>query len=280
MKIVQPLKWHGGKAYLAPKLWELAKPILPKVVLAVETHCGGATWALEGMASKIPVSFVLNDIHLELTNFWSVLQCHRLFQLFRRHVEAVPFSQVEWADAGNPLEQENTYETYGGVDVVRAVKFFVRCRQSRAGQMKDFATATKTRLRRGMNEQVSAWLTCVDGLPIVHRLLRQASIMNESAPSVIKKLDGPNTLYYVDPPYPTETRTAKKVYEHEMTEDQHKELLGTLIVAQGKVMISSYRNALYDDVLSCLKRHDFELPNNAAGGKTKRRMTESVWTNF
>jgi hypothetical protein len=27
-------------------------------------------------------------------------------------------------------------------------------------------------------------------------------------------------------------------------------------------------------------RHDFDLPNNAAGGDKKRRMVESVWTNY
>jgi hypothetical protein len=49
--------------------------------------------------------------------------------------------------------------------VPSAVNFFVRCRQSMAGRMRDFATLSRTRVRRGMNEQAAAWLSAVEGLP-------------------------------------------------------------------------------------------------------------------
>jgi hypothetical protein len=37
---------------------------------------------------------------------------------------------------------------------------------------------------------------------------------------------------------------------------------------------------LYDTTLAGWTRHDFDLPNNAAGGAAKRRMMECVWCNF
>jgi hypothetical protein len=37
---------------------------------------------------------------------------------------------------------------------------------------------------------------------------------------------------------------------------------------------------MYDRELSGWTRHPFDRPNNAAGGRTKRRMTEVVWCNF
>ena len=45
-------------------------------------------------------------------------------------------------------------------------------------------------------------------------------------------------------------------------------------------MLSGYASELYDTMLKEWKRHTFELPNNAAGGETKRRMTEVLWCNF
>ena len=69
--------------------------------------------------------------------------------------------------------------------VERAVNFFIRCRQSRAGCFKDFATLSRTRTRRGMNEQASAWLTVIDGLPEVHARLKRVVILNHDALDVI-----------------------------------------------------------------------------------------------
>jgi DNA adenine methylase len=37
---------------------------------------------------------------------------------------------------------------------------------------------------------------------------------------------------------------------------------------------------LYDRRLCDWTRHEFSLPNQAAGGKQKRRMVEVVWCNF
>ena len=45
-------------------------------------------------------------------------------------------------------------------------------------------------------------------------------------------------------------------------------------------MLSGYPSELYDRELSKWNRHEILAPNNAAGGKTKRKMTEVVWINY
>jgi DNA adenine methylase len=65
-----------------------------------------------------------------------------------------------------------------------------------------------------------------------------------------------------------------------MTEDQHRQLLTVLLGCKGKVMLSGYPSALYDSKLAGWARNAFDLPNNAAGGGAKRRMTEVLWCNF
>src|SRR5262249_36809918 len=159
-------------------------------------------------------------------------------------------------------------------------RFFIRCRQSLAGRMGCFAPLSRTRTRRRMNEQASAWLNAVDGLPAVHARLRRVAILNHDALDVIRQQDGPATLVYLDPPYLGETRTSDNVYDREMTEDQHVELLDTVRECRGRVLLSGYPSGLYNRRLADWERHEFTLPNQAAGGKRKRQMTEVVWYNF
>jgi DNA adenine methylase len=104
----------------------------------------------------------------------------------------------------------------------------------------------------------------------------------ERVPAVelIRREDGPLTLYYCDPPYLDETRTARKAYAHEMSEADHRELLDMLLAVRGKVMLSGYPSQLYDEALAGWTRHAFDLPNNAAGGPTKARETEVLWCNY
>jgi DNA adenine methylase len=45
-------------------------------------------------------------------------------------------------------------------------------------------------------------------------------------------------------------------------------------------ILSGYPNPLYDRELASWRRVDFAIDNKAAGGKTKRKMTEGVWMDF
>src|SRR5437868_4971415 len=92
-RITPPLKWHGGKQYLARRIVGL----MPPHVHYVEPFAGG----LAVLLTKSPegVSEVVNDLYADLTNFWRVLQTPDAFDRFRRVVEAIPFSEVEWHDA-------------------------------------------------------------------------------------------------------------------------------------------------------------------------------------
>ena len=131
-----------------------------------------------------------------------------------------------------------------------------------------------------MNGNVSEWLSAIEGLPEVHSRLSRVLIENMPALELIRREDTPGTLFYCDPPYLHETRTARDAYSHEMSEEEHRQLLATLLECKGKVMLSGYSSALYESALGKWRRHTFELPNNAAGGEKKRRMTEVLWCNF
>ena len=266
-KLVQPLKWHGGKYYLAKRIIEL----MPRHIHYMEPFAGGLSVLLQKDSEG--VSEVVNDLNGRLTNFWRVLQDPEQFKQFLRRVQAVPISQVEFRDAlrgdsADPVEA--------------AVQFFIQMRQSRQGIGKDFATLSRNRTRRGMNEQASSWLTAVDGLHDIHARLQRVVVFNEDALKIIKSQDGPNTLFYCDPPYLHETRSSTGEYEHEMTAEQHRQLLEVLFGIQGKFLLSGYHSELYD---GWAKQHkwrceEIEIDNKASSAKTKPRKVECIWMNF
>src|SRR5688572_12168939 len=251
----QPLKWHGGKHYLASQIVAL----MPPHTHFVEPYAGGLTVLLAKPCEG--VSEVVNDLNSDLTNFWQVLQDEALYRRFRRRVQAIPFSEVEFHNALEWLARKGRKQQVG-----RAVRFFIVCRQSLAGRMKDFAPLSRTRTRRGMNEQAAAWINAIDGLPAVHARLRRVVILNQPALEVIRSQDGPDTLFYLDPPYLPDTKTSQAFGDLEMTEEQHRELLDLITTLRGKVMISGYGSQLYDDRLAGWHRQIFNLPNSAASG--------------
>jgi DNA adenine methylase len=267
-KLTPPLKWHGGKSYLASRI----VPLMPAHVHYVEPFAGG----LAVLLAKDPeeVSEAVNDLDGDLVNFWRVLQHPRQFSEFVRACQATPFAEAEYGRACVELD-------FADGPVGRAWAFFVLCRQSLAGRMNSFAPLSRNRTRRGMNEQASAWLGAVDGLPEVHARLRRVVILGpKDAGEVIRQQDGDRTMFYCDPPYFPDSRAAPDVYAHEMTAQGHRDLLGVLTGVKGKVMLSGYRCPMYDDLLTGWRREDFDLPNNSACGAKKRRMVESVWMNY
>lgn len=268
-QLTPPLKYPGGKHYLAAKIIAL----MPPHIHYVEPYFGGGAVLL----AKDPegISEVVNDLDYKLTNFWQVLQHTQRFNQFVRIMKATPFSEAEWASSSSRTDLNIS------ASIASAVRFFIRCRQSRSGMSKDFATLSRTRTRSGMNEQASAWLNAVEGLPEVHNRLKRVVILNRPALDVIKQQDGQKTLFYCDPPYPESTRTGK-LYTHEMDTPDHLALLSALARIKGKFLLSSYRNSIYDLAARThgWNRHDFKIDNKLAGGKTKKTMTECVWTNF
>jgi DNA adenine methylase len=282
--VTPPLKTHGGKHDLARRIVALMPPHLHYV----EAYGGGLSVLLardptdtrlwrphpDKDGRSVPgVSELANDLDGRLMNFWRVLQDPDTFGRFVRQVQAIPLSREHWNAAH--------VHQYGNDPVADAVAFFVDTRQSLAGRRQGFTSITRSRTRRGMNGNVSEWLSAVDGLPLVHERLRRVLLENLPAVELIRREDRPSTLFYLDPPYLHETRTARKVYrEFEMTEEDHRKLLDVLRSVKGRVMLSGYPSKLYDAALSGWKRHTFPTPNNAAGGSNKREMTEVLWCNF
>jgi DNA adenine methylase len=95
-----------------------------------------------------------------------------------------------------------------------------------------------------------------DHLYQVAERLRGVQIECDEALAVIERYDSPDTLFYLDPPYPASTRGRwyKATYVHEMSDDQHRELAGFVRNLAGMVAISGYRCELYDNLFGDWRR--------------------------
>jgi DNA adenine methylase len=85
------------------------------------------------------------------------------------------------------------------------------------------------------------------------------------------------TAIYLDPPYVGSTRTSKARYEHELTDRDHEQLISnakTINPEKTFILLSGYKNELYDDLLSDWWSKDFQAMTR--GGVR----TETVWCNF
>jgi DNA adenine methylase len=262
MQVRPPVKWHGGKHYLAGRIIEQ----FPEHRIYLEPFGGAASVLL----NKAPVDVeAYNDLDLRITRLFRVLRSDG--ERFMEQVRLVPYSQVEFLDA-------RAYPPSAG-DPERAVCDFIRWRQSFGGRGQSWSCTTK-RARGGMAGDVNAWWTAIDQLPRVIDRLRRVEILREPAVDAIRRFDNSEALIYCDPPYVHGTRTVPDAYGVEMTDEDHVELAEQLNQCRSRVVLSGYASELYDRLYEGWRRVDFDIANHAAGGRQKARATECLWMNY
>jgi DNA adenine methylase len=257
-----PVKWHGGKRYLAGKIIGF----FPKHRIYLEPFGGGASVLL----NKLPVDVeTYNDLDHRITRLFRVLRDEG--EKFVEKVQLIPYSQVEFEDAA-------TYPP-NATDLSMAICDFVRWRQSFGGKGQGWSYTT-SRARGGMAGDVNAWWTAIELLPdIIHRI-RRVQIICQSAFDAIPRFDHKEGLIYCDPPYVHSTRTDTKAYRMEMDDKQHRDLAALLGKCKAKVIVSGYPSKLYNEIYADWHRVGFDIANHAAGGRSKTRATECLWMNF
>lgn len=261
--------YYGGKLSHLPRLL----PLLPRCQTYVEPFAGSGAVLLNREPSPVEV---YNDLDGEVVNFFKVLREHpnELVQ----QLNLTPYSRLEFVRS---CERRSDIS-----DIERARQFYVRHNQSYSNI--PHATPGRwgyciTQSRRGMAGIISSWHSNLDMLEDVARRLLRVQIECAPAIEVIQRYDTPETLFYIDPPYPQGIREQSSLaaYMHEMTDPEHRQLAEILKVCKGKVAISSYENPLYSEVFSGWKKHTFPSSTIYAGNAKNKRVTqEIVWTNY
>lgn len=261
------IRYHGGK-------WKIAKWIienLPTHDAYVEPYGGGASVLLQKEPARAEL---YNDLDDALIRLFRVLQdvdkAERLVDLLER----TPFARREF---------ERAYEPADGDDVEAARRTLMRSFMG-IGSLGTTGRA-KTGFRRAITGNkfcAREWATYPPALRLTIERLREVTIECCDAAELIEHVDAPGTLFYLDPPYVPQTRSTKSrrggeqyhVYHHELTVEQHVQLLEQLKRIVGMAVISGYPSPLYDEHLAGWQRVEREA--YAHGGHDR---TEVLWIN-
>lgn len=226
-----PINWYGGKYYMAKDIIE----VFPKHKMYVEGFGGAAHILFRKEKSELEV---YNDLHSGLYLFFKLLRENN--EEFIRRLSLTPYSREEFENSKQWMYEEDEIE--------KARSFYVRTMQSVASN--GGWCYAKSKSRRGMCQSVSRWLGNIEeNLEGAIERLKEVQVENLDILELIKKYDKEDTLFYLDPPYISDTRKQKKSYDYEMTDEQHKELVDTLIGIKGKVVLSGYDHPIYNKLL-------------------------------
>ena len=205
----------------------------------------------------------VNDIDGDIVNFFRVLreQPDRLAEA----ISLTPYARDVFNDA---------HENPGEDDFDRAYRFAIRSKMGHG-----FKTYQKTGFKidvyaRERSYCVGCWNRLPADLLDAAGRLKGVQIEHQNALDLIRKFNHDNVLIYADPPYLMETRRGKQ-YRHEMTEQDHLELLEALKQHKGYVILSGYPSEMYDREL-----RGWSVMQRKSYNQNTDQRTEVLWCNF
>lgn len=268
VRIEHPLiRYHGGKFRMAD--WIVG--LMPAHRCYVEPYGGAASVLLRKPRAYAEV---YNDLDDAIVNLFRVLRDPVLCPQLVEQLQLTPYSRVEFEAAGVECEDASAVER-ARATVIRAMMGF-----GSAGATKG-STGFRVDTRRKHGTAQDIWAKYPPLLASCGRRLVGVMIECRPALDVLQQHDAPDTLHYVDPPYVHSTRARdverSRYYRHEMTDQDHRELLDVLVGLQGMVLVSGYESALYASHLAGWTLHRRRA--RIASGRGAGTRVEHLWVN-
>ena len=252
-----PVRYKGGK-------WRIADWIIgyfPKHESYVEPFCGGASVFFQKPPSAIET---LNDLNKNIVTFFDVLRAKP--EELIRSIELTPYSRDEWEQAHDTTADDP-------LEIARA--FYIRSRMSFDSGEGRWKSGWRYMRNNRRGKTVTQEWNDVSMLWAAARRLKDAQIENRPALDVIAKFDGPETLFYIDPPYLFDTRHSnEEYYAFEMSDNEHVELANLLQKVEGMVILSGYDHPMYQELY-----HDWVFVEKSARTNGNHKATECLWIN-
>jgi DNA adenine methylase len=257
MTIPRILHYPGSK-------WSMASWIIgfiPKHHTYLEPFFGSGAVFFNKEPSPIET---INDLDNNVYNIFKIIR--EVPDELAKMIETTPFSRFEY---------DLTFEESGPVnEIEQARKFLVQCWQGHGFRTNGYKVGWKNDVQgRERAYALYNWYRLPDWILQVTERLKMAQIENRPALEVIKRHNFKNVCLYIDPPYLLTTRSGKQ-YKHEMTENDHVELLEALLQHKGPVLLSGYQSELYDDYLNGWRKET--ISSLAEYGRARQ---EVLWIN-
>jgi DNA adenine methylase len=233
--IAPVLKYPGAK-------WRIADWIIghmPPHEVYVEPFFGSGAVFFKKPPSRLET---INDINGHVVNLFRVVR-ERPVELARA-VEMTPWSREEY---------EASYERPEDLDPIESARrFLVRTWQghgSAADQYRNGWRVVRDPIAGPRRLPQKQWANLPERILAATERLREAQIERRPALDVIRAFASLSTLVYADPPYVLDAvnpaRKGRRIYDHQMTDDEHEELLAVLLEHPGPVLLSGYDSPLY-----------------------------------
>lgn len=258
------LRYHGGKFRLAS--WVMR--FFPPHRIYTEAFGGAAGVLLQKPRSH---GEVYNDLDGNVVAFFRCLQSPELRDKLVQAITLTPYARAEF-----DLAWEHTDDL-----VERARRTAIRAQMGfgSAGATKGSTGLRTDTMRRYSTAQMD-WAAYPPVLLDVAERFQAVLVENRPAVDVLQQHDSPDTLHFVDPPYVLSTRVLRNssgCYRHEMSDDDHVELLGVLRELQGMMVLSGYASDLYADELPGWVSNSTDARISSGRGTALR--TEVAWLN-
>ena len=259
-------RYMGGKFNLAPRIIEL----MPPHECFCEPMAGAANVLLRKPPSQVEV---LNDIDGNIINFFEQLRNNTQALMWK--LTWTPYSrrlhddwEKEWKEKGPPQDP-----------IERAVRWHYLVGASIDGILgNDFSYSEHKNKAEERNAMV-------DNLFKVAHRLRHVVLECKDFSDIIQRYDGPETLFYLDPPYQglekiSDTRT---YYAAGFSLERHKELAELVHNIRGKVILSYYPSPKIDEWYKDFYRVEIDVVKSSAGveeGYVKPKGIELLLMNY
>lgn len=210
------------------------------------------------LQAKIPSKVeVFNDIDGNLVNFYQVIRSPNQLKKLIRVLGLTVYSKQEFELAHQPTEDP----------VEGARRLMVRYYQSKGGLGEQWSHSINGSTAN-IASAVQRWHKAKERLLPAHQRFQNIQIEHSDFRSVFNRFDSKSTLFYVDSPYPLETGESGRS-GHEMTMQDHEELVQILLHLKGTAVVSTYDHDNYNPLrnsrwkISYLEFPDFDsVPNH------------------
>jgi DNA adenine methylase len=260
-----PLSYYGGKARIATQIVPYIMAI-PHTVYSEPFFGGGAVLYAKGRVNRGNSDYyreAINDKNQNLITFWRVAREQP--QELARWLQLTPYSQEEHRRA------LSIYRNPAGHDELKvAWAVYVQFNSS-------FANKVGAGWGSGVigGNLGNTWDNRANRLPRCFERLREVHIGCEDALAFIKRWDSPQTIHYIDPPYPG---TEQGHYDGYTLAD-YQALCEALDACQGSYVLSNYHQEIAP--ASAQRCIDIESTMSAANGKARAAMdtarVEKLW---
>ena len=230
----------------------------------LEPFCGSAAVFFNKRPGIVET---INDLDSNIVNLFRVLREQP--DKLRRMLELTPYSREEYDRSYEPCDDPIEKARRFIVRTTQAIgaKTGDRCGWRNHKQMRIGGTACKW---GGITETIDAAVSRLRG-DTTHLV----QIEHMDAMQLIRRYNSPDDLMYIDPPYVRSTRKSGRLYTHEMSDDEHRELLDIVTKSRSKIIISGYECEMYNTALAGWRK-DSTLCQTTSTALA----TETIWMNY